>query len=323
LGEGRDGTLQDQGEFPGPVCVNTNGDESALVEVDVKARGGGKAVEEAPETTHLVFFSAEEKKHVVHVLHNRAWKIVDERVPETAIRVGDETVEQIRDNEEEVRAERISQAEPALALNPRSRYTVEEDISLTGGEEGAHHHTALFTESTHGEDVIECTPGDRVKSFAEVEFEHDCGRATLVAALDKFSGKEKIADDAPPLDEPSLERRDEVSYVSLDSSCHDLGCDLGRTSLQAHRPKVSSFGDDVLLREENEEYTIECIQVRCACLECSKEGKNNILDRKPERLEEGWPEAVRPRARAGTHEPQRVPCLIIGERLIQAVEIGY
>jgi hypothetical protein len=74
--------------------------------------------------------------------------------------VGDETVEQIRDNEEEVRAERISLAEPALALNPRSGYTVEEDSGLTSGEEGAHHRTPLFTESTRGEDVIEHTPGD-------------------------------------------------------------------------------------------------------------------------------------------------------------------
>jgi hypothetical protein len=38
-------------------------------------------------------------------LHNEAWKVINERVSKAAIRVGGKTMEQVRNNEEEVWAE--------------------------------------------------------------------------------------------------------------------------------------------------------------------------------------------------------------------------
>jgi hypothetical protein len=51
LGEGREGTLHDHGKFPSPAKIYTDGDEGALVEVNMEVRGGGEAIENVLEAT--------------------------------------------------------------------------------------------------------------------------------------------------------------------------------------------------------------------------------------------------------------------------------
>jgi hypothetical protein len=58
-----------------------------------------------------------------------------------------------------------------------------------------------------------------IKRFGEVQFEHKCGEFSMVAALYKFHGIDKILQDQPSFDKPSLVNVNDLWDLAL-QSCH-------------------------------------------------------------------------------------------------------
>lgn len=165
--------------------------------------------------------------------------------------VRDHPVQKVYDDEEQVGVEGIPLAESTPALNPRAGHTVEEHHRLAGREEGVHHAPPPVPASGR-ENRVEGSPGDRVKSLAEVELGDDCRSVPFVTALHQLCGEEEVVGDVPPANEPDLQQRDRVDDERLQRGGKDIGHYLRGAILQADGAEVARGQSNIFLWQEDD-----------------------------------------------------------------------
>jgi hypothetical protein len=159
------------------------------VEVDGETGRRSKVIEDHLEVGDRGAVRPAKDKGVVGILENRAREVRGERVTRIAISPGaaDKALENVSDNDKEVRGEGIALPEAISAADPVSRDTVQEDGGVASVENLGHPPAPSLVKTTSFKDEKKAPPVDRVKSFLKVQLEDNGWGFPNVAAAEEVS----------------------------------------------------------------------------------------------------------------------------------------
>lgn len=96
----------------------------------------------------------------------------------------DHELEIIIRQDQKVRRQGVTLPEALFALKPLAWDTIEHHRSLTRGIDAFDPSSLLLRETLSLENIIQCSPADRVEGFAEIQLEDNGGSFLFVAELD-------------------------------------------------------------------------------------------------------------------------------------------
>jgi hypothetical protein len=156
-------------------------------------------------------------------------------------------MEEIGDDDVEVRAEWVSLPKPAATLYVGPQDPVEQHGRAPHGEECMHPATPLAPEATKLKDHVKVCLADEVECLPEVQLKDHDGDLLDVAALDNLCGEREVVGDRSPLDEHGNRRGD----GALQPVCEDLGSQFWGVVLQTDWSEIGSGDGAQLLGEED------------------------------------------------------------------------
>ena len=104
----------------------------------------------------------------------------------------DEAQEHVRDDDEEVRGERVVLAESMTTSDPAAGNTVQGDSRFATREDRGDPVSPPIIKTSRREDPIQAAPFHRVECFCKIQFQNKRGTVALMTALHKFSGINKV-----------------------------------------------------------------------------------------------------------------------------------
>ena len=169
--------------------INVHGDESGFVKIYMEASGTREGIQDKLEVPDRGGVPFDQDKRVICIPEDRAAEAVHEGMTDVAIgrRFLEESLQDIGDDNKEVRGNRVALMKALAALEPAPRHTIEKDgrraRSKCVGNPGA----PPVTETPRAKDEIEAVPGNRVKSLFKVKLQDNSGCMALVTAAEKVS----------------------------------------------------------------------------------------------------------------------------------------
>ena len=169
--------------------------------------------------------STNDDERVICILQNWAWEIVYKGVKELPFPRGveKELLEDIHNNVEKERRERISLSQPTATLNPTHRNAVKKNGSLTGKVESFDSNRPNIRKAFGLKIPVERIPADGVKGFAEVKFENRHGSVSFMVGSNNISGIDKNFGYRSASDETSLVRVDKGRKERLEAEDEAFG----------------------------------------------------------------------------------------------------
>jgi hypothetical protein len=121
-----------------------------------------------------------------------------------SLSLADQALEHISHKDEQIRGEGIALAKAVPAANPVSRDAVQENRCEPRTKDILHSKTPMLVKATGFKNNEEVVPVDRVKRFAEVDFENNGRHFTRVTAAEEVSHINDVLRDAAPRQETCL-----------------------------------------------------------------------------------------------------------------------
>ena len=186
--------------------INVHGDESGFVKNCMEASGTREGIQDKLEVPDHGGVPFDQDKRVIRIMEDRAAEAVHEGMTDVAVggRFLEESLQDIGDDNKEVRGNRVAITKASAALEPAPRHASEKDGRLARSERVGNPGAPPVTETPRAKDEIEAVPGNRVKSLFEVKLQDDSGCMALVTVAEKVSGVYEIFSNVPAMDEPRL-----------------------------------------------------------------------------------------------------------------------
>jgi hypothetical protein len=273
------------------------------MEVYGKPGGVSEVIKDSFEAGGRRGVSFANDESVVGILENGARARGGKGVRKLAIGAGvtNKTLEDVSDDDKKVGGEGVSLPEAITTSNPVARHPVEEHSRMPGVEDTSHPAAPPIIETAGFQNREEAVPVDRVEGFPEVNFKHERGRFSVMAAPKDVCGIHNILGDSTTRKEAGLVRVDKSMDGSLESCGEDFGNGFHDAILEGNRPEegrvVCRFG----LREEDQKGTIDTSEINGAFVEGLKHRKDIGGNSVPEGMEEGGAKTVRSGARVFIH----------------------
>jgi len=145
----------------------------------------------------------------------------------------------ISNNYEQIRGERISLAEAVPTADPSTGDAVKQDRRFAGTKEIQNPVTPKRGEAAVEKNLDQAIPINRVKSLMEIKLQNYSRRGPTVAAVPKVSNIDKVIDDTAAKNEPSLISAHKGRDMGLKAPGEQLGDALNGAILETDGSKVS------------------------------------------------------------------------------------
>lgn len=159
-----------------------------------------------------------------------------------------------------------------------------------------HPEAPPFVEAPGPQNFEKAGPINRVKSFAEVDFEHEGGRLSRMAASEKVSRVYDVLRDTSTGEEPSLVGVNEGVNSSLKPGGKNFSDSFHDAILEGDGPKLGWMNNSVYFGKEHQEGMVDSCEVNRAVEERRENLEDVLGDGRPESVEESRAEPVRTRA---------------------------
>jgi hypothetical protein len=294
-GEPLDSALEHLLDVVDDLRRHMHGDDGALRVVDAETGGAVKLAKKMTKPLRRPNLSSEDYQRVVSVLKHRARGPVDERVLEHVV-AADQTLEDVRRDEEEVRREGVALPQPMHAADPLPWDAIEEDGRARGSENVIHPITPKNGEAAGEHDSSKTGPANRIEGLGEVQLENDTWSAVAVARLNELGGVDEIFRDVPAGEEASLVNISDGADPTLQPGGEGLANAFDGAVLQGNRPERGRGKDAGELGEEGNVRHVDAEEISSAGVELFKKTKEGRPDAVASRTVEAGPKPIRARS---------------------------
>jgi hypothetical protein len=228
LRKGGDFASKSRGHKRSGRWVSFDRNESAFVEINVEPSGHREIIQESFKVSNMVRDGSNDNEGVISILEDGTREIIDKRVKEKTFTRGveQELLKDIHNNVEEERGKRVTLTKPPLALNPASGDSIQKNRSLTRVIEHLNPIPPKVGKPFCLKNTIQRIPTNRVKGFAEIQFEHNGRSRSFVTRLDNVRCIDKIFSNRPSRDKPSLirmnQKRNELAQSKRETFCMEF-----------------------------------------------------------------------------------------------------
>lgn len=209
----------------------------------------------------------------------------------------------ISNNYEQIRGERISLAQAVAAADPSTGDAIKQDRRFAETKEIQNPVTPKRGEATVEKNLDQAIPINKVKGLMEIKLKNNSRRGPTVAAFQKVSSIDKVIGDTAAKNKPSLISAHKGRDMGLKAPGEQLGDALNGAILETDGSKVSRGTRNIFFGKQNNVRPIDTFKIYATVVERIKQGENGGGGDVPAGFV-GQPKAIRPGARNTMHRKE-------------------